>query len=118
MSQKEINKLVSRVNALEQNVVTIHKDVEFVQREVRDMSGEDAKVDLADTDEIVSLMKRMVDVEEQVTAVFAANDIALTGDERCLIHMYRFLMAHGKGAPKMRILVRSDGFMTMGHHGE
>ena len=83
--------LVSRVNAVEQNVGQIRKDVELVQSEVRDVATAELEVECP---------------------------YVITEDERCLIHMYRFLLEHGEGAPKMRILVRSDGFMTMGHQGE
>lgn len=104
--------LVSRVNALEQNQVTIRKDVDYVQQEVRDVAGADAKIDLAETDEVVTLNQEMVDCRKRIYSMEQSllREDRLSCEERCLLNMFRVLK---KNDVPVHIHVDADGVMTM-----
>ena len=108
--------LVSRVNALEQNQVTIRKDVDYVQREVRDVS--DVEIDLAETDEVQEITQDLVDCRKRIYAMEQSllREDAISQEEKCLVMMYRFIKKRGgnEGTPKMQLRADSNGFMEMG----
>lgn len=126
MTQQEIAELVGRVNALEQNQIVIRKDVDHVQREVRDVANAERLTDVEEqlervfdegydpasqSQELVDCRKRIYSMEQSLL-----REDAISADEKCLVMMYRFIKKRGgnEGTPKMQLRADSNGFMEMG----